>query len=279
MARPKSFLVRALLLYLVLLPALGIRAEAQGASRAPERSETPRPFDPPAPDRGVRFTPTARSLTVRSLNGFVTDTTTGFFSHLGHSHDGGVITIASPWGETLETRFWLTPHGVSFEYDDDLVVRYRLDKDGNIQEIEAESPYRAATMAVGNRAYLVQQGRMELSSFDMSAYEVIEEAIRANHSESFIDGLRETQGIMEAGCATSVILCAACILAWAASVPALAAACVVGGVPTFGLACLGAILAHEATTIACAATCVEMVYSCRGRPQGEVIPDGCEPRD
>ena len=132
-------------------------------------------------------------------------------------------------------------------------------------------------MVVGNRAQLAALGQKEFSSFDLSAYEVIEEALRAKHSDAFIDGLRETQGFLEASCATSIVQCAACIIGWAATVPAVAAACLVGGIPTFGLACFAAILAHEGAGIGCAATCVDAARDCRGRPRGRVYPDGCEP--
>ncbi len=289
MARVRESFARALPLYIVLLPIVGMRAEAQepgqpGDSGQPLDArpfDPPRPVDPQPPGAGgqIVFTPIAEPLTVRSLNGFSTDATVGFFSHAEHSHDGGVITVDSPWGERLKTRYWLTPHGVSFEYDDDLVVRYRFDQDGTLEEIEAESPYGEALMAVGNRAQLAAHGQRDFSSFDLSAYEVIEEAIRTKHSNAFLVGMREAQGALEASCATGIVLCAACIVAWSNTIPAVAAACVVGGVPTWGTACFLAILAHEAAGYGCAATCVNMVHECRGRPRGEVLPDGCEPRN
>ena len=282
MAGTRHLTIKAMLAYLVLLPLFSIQAEARDGvpgAGGPPIIEAPRPGDPRPRADEVRFTPAGRPLTVRALNGFSTDATTGHFSHQRHHHDGGIVTVSSPWGEQLDIRFWLTPHGVSFEYDDDLVVRYRFDKDGTLLEIDAESPHGRATMPVGNRGQLARQGKLDFASFDLSAYQLIEQTFRARHSEAFLDGLREAQGVLEAGCALSVIQCAACIIGWAATVPALAAACIVGGVPTFGLACFAAILVHEASTYACAATCVQMVFDCRYQPQGEVIPDGCEPRD
>lgn len=288
MARLKTTLARALILYLALQPLLGAAAELRAE---PQTIDTPRPFDPPrptdpptpphrqpAPRGSAPFTAVAEPLTVRSLNGFRTDAILGYYSHAGHVHAGGTITVDSPWGERLDIRFWLTPHGFSLEYDDDLVVRYRFDDEGTLQEIWAESPKREARMAVGNRAELAAQGLLEFTSFDLSAYEVIEESLRTKHSDAFLDGIREAEGAIEASCATSLILCGACIVAWANTVSALATACVVGGVPTWGFPCFMAILAHEAAGYGCAVTCANMVRDCTpDGPPPEPIPDGCEP--
>lgn len=292
MAGIKSSLAKALMLYLVLLPWLGMPAGAQRVppptTDPPPGFDPPRPVDPPRPDGPgkppaageIVFTPSAAPVTMHAFNGFRSDATAGQFRHSGHGHAGGRVTVDSPWGEQLKLRYWLTPHGVTFEYDDDLVVRYFFDAEGTLAEIVAETADRQARMPVGRRAELAYLGQADPETFDMSAYVLIDEALRAKHSTAFLAGLRDFDGPAQASCTTQAIQCVACILAWAVSVGAIATACIVGGVPTFGTACLLAILAHEATNFTCAATCVEWMEDCFGGPPdgGDSIPDGCEPR-
>jgi hypothetical protein len=277
MARTKLTLTRALVLYLALLPVLGAGAEAQSENRPVESA---RPFDPPRQraDGETIFRPAAEPVTIRAFNGFSSNSTPGLFSHRGHGHAGGVATVDSPWGEQLRIRYWRSPHGVTVEYDDDLKVRYRFDETGRLEEIVAETPDREARMAVGNRAELAYLGQRDFGSFDLSAYVLIEEALRAKHSEAFLAGLGRFDAPAEVSCTTQGIQCAACVLAWAVSVGAITTACVVGGVPTFGTSCFLAILAHEATNYSCAATCMAWIQDCyRTSANGQPIPDGCEP--
>lgn len=282
MARLETTLARALILYLALLPLLGAAAEVRGE---PQVVDTPRPFDPPRPtdpgrpqDDKTIFTPSAEPVTIRAFNGFSSHATAGQHRHLGHAHPGGIVSFDSPWGERLDVRYWTTPHGLTFEYDGDLKVRYRFDDTGTLAEIVAETPEREARMPVGNRAELAYLGQRELSSFDMSAYLLIDESLQAKHSEAFLSGLARFDGPAEASCVIQAIQCGACVVAWAATVFGISSACLVGGVPTFGLSCLAAILAHEATNFSCAATCAAWAGDClRVRPDGEPIPDGCEP--
>jgi len=277
MARLKSTFARALVLYLALLPLLGTQAEAQGGGRPVESAP---PFDPPRQraDGETIFRPQTEPVTFRAFNGFNSNATPGLFSHRGHGHGGGITTVDSPWGEQLRIRYWLTPHGVTFEYNDDLKVRYQFDAGGTLAEIVAETPDREARMTVGNRAELAYLGQRDFGSFDMSAYVLIEEALRAKHSAAFLEGLGQFDAPAEVSCSTQGIQCVSCILGWAVTVGAIASACVVGGVPTFGLACFLAILAHEATNYSCAATCIDWAEDCfRSNPGGRPIPDGCEP--
>lgn len=283
MVGTRNHLAGALTLYLVLLPLFGIRAEA-GQAAPPQRdpgppAAAPRPLPPTTPlgPPETVFTGAASPLTIRGLNDFEASSVAGVFRHLGHTHGGGVASVDSPWGESLEIRYWLTPHGVTIEYDRDLKVRYHLDEDGGIREIVAQTPEREARMAVGNRAELAYLGQSSFEEFDMSAYQLIEETLRAGHSDAFLAGLRQLDGAAEASCATKAIQCGVCILVWAVSVAAISTACVVGGVVTFGTACLLAIIAHETTSFSCAATCIEMYEECFGGSPQNPIPDGCEP--
>jgi hypothetical protein len=261
MARIKSSLAKALTLYLVLMPLIGMRAEARPA---PRPIAPPRPGGPPRPDAGgdALFRAAAEPLTIRAFNGFSSEVTPGFFRHKGHTDTGGVATVVSPWGEELKIRYWLSPHGVTFEYDDDLRVVHRFDEDGSLAEIAAVSPSREARTTIDNRAELAYLGQRDWGSFDMSAYVVIEESMRAKHSDAFLAGLARFDGPARVSCTTNSIQCAACILVWALSVAAITNACVVGGVITFGAACLVAILGHEATSFSCAATCIEAWEDC-----------------
>ena len=288
MARIKSSLAKVLMLYLVLLPLLGMRTDASSkrAARAPQTIEAPvtidppRPGDPPAPHPGQEtvFTPGSEPVTLRAFNGFSSDATPGLFSHHGHGHSGGIVNFASPWGEEMKLRYWFTPHGITLEYDDDLKVRYRYDDDGGLEEIVAETPERQARMAVGKRAELAFLGQRDFTSFDMSAYLLVDEALRAKHSEAFLEGLKQFDGAAEVSCFSQGVECAACLVSWAASLAAISSACTAGGVVTFGTACLLAILAHEALNFQCATKCKEWMENCLGgAPSGGRIPQGCEP--
>ena len=265
----QSPIVKALVLYLVLAPFTGLPASAQPPDHA----------DPPAGPPVTPFTAVAKPTTVRAFNDFRSDTTPGLYRHRKHNHPGGVSTIESPWGERLEIRYWHNRHGITLEYDGDLKVRYLFDETGRIGEIVAETPGRQARMPVGNRAELAYLGLLDFTEFDMSAYVLIDEALRAKHSEAFLEGLARFDAPAQASCLTQGLQCAACILTWAASVGAISSACTVGNVITFGAACFAAILAHEATSVGCAATCVDWVMDCfNGKPDGaEPVPDGCEP--
>lgn len=281
MARTHNHFTKALLLYLVLAPSIALRAEAQGAPRPfdPPAPIVPRSGDPqPAPDDVTVFTTTAEPMTLRSFNGFRSDGVPGVYSHHGHGHGGGVALIESPWGEQMTVRYWQSAHGLTFEYDDDLKVRYQFDEAGALEEIVAQTPDTEARMPVGNRAELAYRGQRAFESFDLSAYVLIEQSLSAKHSADFLSGLRQFDGPAEVSCATQGIQCLACIVGWAVSVVAIAEACVVGGVPTFGLACFAAIVAHEATNFACAATCVGWADDClRQSPHNrQPYPDGCE---
>lgn len=278
MVRTTSPIVKPLVLYLVLAPFAGPPARAQGSGPP---ADPPPPAGPPAwagPDE-TPFTAVAKPITMRAFNGFRADTTPGLFRHRRHNHTGGVSTIESPWGERLEIRYWRNPHGITLEYDRALKVRYRFDEAGELAQIIAETPGQQATMAVGNRSELAYLGLVDFTEFDMSAYALIDQTLRTNHSEEFLDGLGEFDGPAEASCFTQGLQCGACIITWAASVAAISAACTAGSAVTFGAACLAAILSHEATNLACAATCISWVEDCfKGSPDGaEPIPDGCEP--
>lgn len=279
MARLKLILAKALVLYVALLPLFGMPVEAQG--KQPIRPPLPDPVpERPVPVGQSVFTPASKTVTLRAFNGFSSDATPGLFRHEGHRHGGGMATIDSPWGEQLRIRYWLTPHGFTLEYDEDLKVRYRFDQSGSLEEIVAETAEREARMLVGQRSQLAYLGQRDFNSFDLSAYALIEESLRAKHSAAFLAGLREFDGAAEVSCSTQGIQCVACILGWAISVGAIATACVVGGVPTFGVSCFLAIAAHEVTNFACAATCIDWAEDCfGGAPSGSngPIPDGCEP--
>lgn len=281
MARIKLTLARALVLYLALLPLLGLRAEAQGAKQSNEaQSPTdPRgPMGPRTPGPGdTTFTPLAEPVTVRAFNGFTSNATPGMYSHSAHDHAGGVATFDSPWGEQMKLRFWQSPHGLTFEYDDELKVRYIFDEAGRLDEIVAETAERQERMQVGRRAELAYLGQADPESFDLAAYALIEEALRAKHSDAFLDSLGQFDGAAKASCFTQGVQCVTCLISWAASVAAIASACLVGGVPTMGTACFLAILAHETLNFSCAATCAEWIQDCfGGRAPGQRIPDGCE---
>lgn len=288
MARLKTTLARALILYLALLPLFGAAAEVRGE---PQSVDTPRPFDPPRPSDppipphrrpvpqgdGIVFTPLAEPLTLRAFNGFRTDTTQGVYTHRGHSHLGAVATVDSPWGERLDIRYWVTPHGISFAYDRDLKVSYRFDEDGTLREIFAETPEREALMEVGNRAELAYLGHRDFRDFDLSAYLLIEESLRTKHSEAFLTGLANLDAPAQASCATQGIQCIACVITWGVSVALIINACVVGGVPTMGLACAAAILGHEAASFSCSASCAAWIQDClSARPPDDPPVQGCE---
>lgn len=275
MSRIQSSLVKTLVLYLALAPLLNAPLAAQGAPPG----DPPRPVAPPQPsaDHGTIFRPAAEPVTLRAFNGFSADATPGRFTHRGHGHGGGVASFLSPWGEQLRIRYWRNPHGLTFEYDDDLKVRYLFDENGDLEEIVAETTDRTARMAVGNRAQLAYLGQRDFDSFDLSAYVLIDEVLRSKHSAAFLEGIASFDAPAEVSCTTQGIQCGACVLAWAASVVVIANACVVGGVPTLGLACIAAIVAHEATNFSCAATCLAWAEDCfRSNTNDRPIPDGCE---
>ena len=281
MARLKTTLARALILYVALLPLLGAAAEVRGE---PQIVGTPRPFDPPGPPVPRRppgetvFAPAAEPLTLRAFNGFRSDATPGEFRHHGHGHPGGVAAIDSPWGERLDIRYWFSPQGVTLEYDADLKVRYHFAEDGTLAEIVAETPEREARMEVGNRAELAYLGHRDFESFDLSAYQLIEESLRAKHSDAFLTGLAELDAPAEASCLTQGVQCIACILGWVGSVAGIIAACTAGSVPTMGMACAAAILAHEGASLSCAVICGEWMRDClRARPPQDPPIQGCEP--
>ena len=186
MTRIQNPIVKALALYLVLAPFTGLPTSAQ----APDHANPPAPAGPP-PTAGppeTPFTAVAKPTTVRAFNDFRADTTPGLYRHPKHNHPGGVSTIESPWGERLEIRYWHNRHGITLEYDGDLKVRYLFDDTGRIGEIVAETPGQQARMPVGNRAELAYLGLLDFTEFDMSAYVLIDEALRAKHSEAFLEG-------------------------------------------------------------------------------------------
>ncbi len=281
MARLETTLARALILYLALLPLFGLTAEVRGE---PPSVPVPRPITPPPPsDPGppprpaeITFRPGGRPMTLRAFNGFRSDTTPGVFSHEDHIHPGGVATIDSPWGERLDVRYWVTPHGISFEYDQDLKVSYRFDEDGTLTEIFARTPEREALMEVGNRAELAYLGHRDFDSFDLSAYVLIDEGLRTKHSEAFVSGLAEFDAPAEASCATQGIQCIACIVTWGLSVAIIINACLVAGVPTMGIGCAAAILGHEVAGFTCSATCIAWSLDCFQPPDGGPVNQGCE---
>lgn len=287
MAGIKSSLCKALMLYLALLPVFGMPAEP-GAARVAQAQtlEEPRPIDPPGPadptrpnpDHQTVFIAGSAPVTLRAFNGFSSDATPGLFSHMGHSHAGGIASFDSPWGESLELRYWLTPEGITFEYDDDLKVRYHYDDAGGLEEIVAETPERQVQMPVGKRAELAFLGQRDLTTFDMSAYLLVDEALRAKHSEAFLEGLKQFDGAAEVSCFSQGVECVTCLITWAASLAAISSACTAGGVVTFGTSCLLAIIAHEALNFSCATKCKDWIQGCfGGAPPGGRIPQGCEP--
>lgn len=291
MARTQTTQARALIVCLALLPLLAAVAEVRAEPQiveTPRPVDPPRPFDPPGPpsplppsprpqEDEITFTPSARPLTLRAFNGFRADATKGRFTHQDHIHPGAVASFDSPWGERLEMRYWVTPHGISIEYDQDLKVNYRYDEDGTLKEIFAESPEGEALMAVGNRAELAYLGQRDFESFDLSAYLLIEQSLRAKHSDAFLEGLADFEASAEASCTTQGIQCIACVLGWTGSTAAIISACTVGGVPTMGFACAAAILAHEAAGFGCAATCAAWIEDClQTRPPQDPPVQGCE---
>ncbi len=263
MSRLRNPLITALSLYLLLLPLLSVPAAAQPRGRG----------------HGSSFEARGLPMTLDGFNGFKVETLGGAFHHDGHVHLGGLARFESPWGEEMRIRYWSSTAGtVSIEFDRELTVRYSFDDAGRLQELAAETDGRRVRTVIANRAEEALFGLRDVRSFDLSVYEVIDDVFRGRYSEAFIRGLGEFEAPASASCATATLQCAACIVAWVASVGGLLSACIVGGVPTFGAACFAAILIHEATNLSCAAACISAWEQCNYPTTplpDDPVDDGC----
>lgn len=271
MNRVRSALAPALVFHLLILPLVSAPAAAQGeAGRGDRGAGTLRP-------RGAsEFRAGGVASRLEGARGFRAETLPGTFRHHGHAHPGGLAKFEAPWGELMTIRYWTSPSGtVAIEYDGELTVRYRFDDAGQLAAITAETGERSAHTELGDRSRQLLWGETDLASFDMAAYELIDDVFRSSHSQAFLDGVAGFEALAEAGCGTSAVQCGVCIVAWAASVAAIGAACLVGGVPTWGLSCLAAIVAHEASSVGCAVTCINAFQECGWADKGDVVDDGC----
>ncbi len=90
----------------------------------------------------------------------------------------------------------------------------------------------------------------------MRAHHALAVALAGELSPAFLAGLRDIdRPAAEVGCWLELFACGGAVAAWIIDVASMPAACVVGGLPTFGISCALAVVGHELASAAVALAC------------------------
>ena len=250
--------VLALAAQLIMLPVVpaSIRGEAphksptQVAPRAAD--DAPSPSDPSA----ARFRRIGTKHLIRGKSGFKMTTSLGRWRAAGLEARGAKVEMHSPWGEKLRIDLVINDFGMLATFNDKIQAFTLFDTDHNPYELQVTVDGLTTTSHLGDSARRFASGG-PLPDLDSRAHQTLAMALQNELSPAFFSELAQLDPpVAEVGCLPELALCIGSIVAWAIDVALLPGACLVLGVPTFGVSCALAVIGHQLAS-------ANVAYSCK----------------
>jgi len=163
----------------------------------------------------------------------------------------GRAVLRSPDGERMTFQFVRADDGSPVVViDDDILVHYRIGRDGRVARVVVDDGARAVASArrAGDGAVAPE------------AYRFLVDRLAATHSPEFVRGMTEGLAALDrqalpAG-VRQVIECLLSVTGYVFSIWGLVAGCSAGAAITLGASCILAILAHETAAASAILSCL-----------------------
>ncbi len=244
----KRILARALAAYVVFLPLWMESASAAGRS-----DETPAADHRMAiwESQGLRniVGPTHR---MSAANGFEMRAANGVYQHREHHHRGGAMVINSPWGESLELRYWAIHNGMALQFGDGVMMFVEQGPLGPPTSVGLRGAAGEEWIPIGNRpSQLAFGGNPAFTEADYRFAELLLADLSERKSQEFWSGLALfNEEIARVGCVGDGAICAGAVLLLAAAVGTALNVCIVGGAVVLTWPCMTAVLAYGGSWLA-----------------------------
>ena len=203
--------------------------------------------------------------TLRGDSGIKLTTRLGRWRAGGADVRGARVAIESAWGETLEVDLFIGDGGLLAEFNDRIQLLTLFDQEQRPLSLQATIDGETTISELGDHARLFQAGAPLPPDLDIAAYEALAVALHEELSPAFLKALESfDRPVAEVACGWELVNCIASIAAWVIDLALLPPACLVGGVPTFGVSCALAVIGHQLANAAIVSNCTRY-RTCRAQ--------------